>query len=64
MSAAGKRPRGINAGLAWLIGPLRKGIDAAAAGLRWAFGDVGPAHSANESIRRHIIAGSLLVGFL
>ncbi|MFZ0525168.1 MAG: HlyD family type I secretion periplasmic adaptor subunit, partial [Xanthobacteraceae bacterium] len=32
--------------------------------MRWAFGDVGPAHSANESIRRHIIAGSVLVGLL
>ncbi|MGB6504752.1 MAG: HlyD family type I secretion periplasmic adaptor subunit, partial [Xanthobacteraceae bacterium] len=48
----------------WLTAPFRKGAATAAAGLRWAFGDVGPAHSANESIRRHIIAGSVLVGLL
>ena len=48
----------------WLTAPLRKGAATAAAGLRWAFGDVGPAHSANKSIRRHIIAGSVLVGLL
>ena len=30
----------------------------------WAFGDAGPTDSANESIRRHIIAGSILVGIL
>jgi HlyD family secretion protein len=32
--------------------------------LHWAFGDVGPQGSAKESIRRHIIAGSVLVGLL
>ena len=48
----------------WLTAPFRKGAATAAAGLRWAFGDVGPAHSANELIRRHIIAGSVLVGLL
>ena len=32
--------------------------------MHWAFGDAGPTDSANESICRHIIAGSILVGVL
>ena len=48
----------------WLTGPIVKTVGAAKAGLHWAFGDAGPTDSANESIRRHIIAGSVLVGVL
>ena len=58
MSGAGKS-RGIG-----LIGPVRKAAGLVTDGLRWTFGDAGPADSANESIRRHIIAGSVLVGLL
>ena len=62
MSGARKRSR--NATLAWLTRQVVRAIDVAKAGLHWAFGEAGPAHSANESIRRHIIAGSVLVGVL
>ena len=47
-----------------MIHPITKAIGTASAGIRWAFGKAGPANSANESIRRHVIAGSILVGFL
>jgi HlyD family secretion protein len=62
MSGAEKQ----NAGrpLPWLTGPIGKAVGSAKAGLHWAFGDAGPADSANESIRRHVIAGSILVGIL
>jgi len=65
MSGAGKkRSRGINARLPWLTGPVMSMIRTARSGLHWAFGEPGPAHGAGESIRRHIIAGSILVGVL
>jgi HlyD family secretion protein len=54
----------IDAKLDWLAGPIAKGIESVSAAFTWAFGEVGPAHSATESIRRHIIAGSILVGAL
>jgi HlyD family secretion protein len=54
----------IDAKLDWLAGPVAKGIESVSAAFTWAFGEVGPAHSATESIRRHIIAGSVLVGIL
>ncbi|MGB6748074.1 MAG: hypothetical protein WBE51_08685, partial [Xanthobacteraceae bacterium] len=60
MSGAKKRNSGHP--LPWLTGPIVKTVGAAKAGLHWAFGDAGPTDSANESIRRHIIAGSILVG--
>lgn len=47
-----------------MIHPITKAIGTASAGIRWAFGKAGPANSPNESIRRHIIAGSVLVGIL
>ncbi len=62
MSGARKRNGGHP--LPWLTGPIVKTVGAAKAGLHWAFGDAGPTDSANESIRRHIIAGSILVGVL
>ena len=62
MSSARKRSR--NATLAWLTRQVVRAIDVAKAGLHWAFGETGPAHSVDESIRRHIIAGSVLVGVL
>jgi HlyD family secretion protein len=62
MSGAKKRNGGYS--LPWLTGPIVKTVGAAKAGLHWAFGDAGPTDSANESIRRHIIAGSVLVGIL
>jgi HlyD family secretion protein len=62
MSGAKKRNGGHL--LPWLTGPIVKTVGAAKAGLHWAFGDAGPTDSANESIRRHIIAGSVLVGIL
>ena len=62
MSGARKRSR--NATLAWLTRPVVGAIDVAKAGLHWAFGETGPAHSVDKSIRRHIIAGSVLVGVL
>ena len=61
---SGARTRSRNATLSWLTGPIVRAISVATAGLHWAFGETGPAHSANESIRRHIIAGSVLVGVL
>jgi HlyD family secretion protein len=64
MSGAGERGRGRGAPLPRPIGPFRKAAGVATGGLRWAFGEVGPAHSADESIRRHIIAGSVLAGIL
>jgi HlyD family secretion protein len=65
MNGAGKkRTRRINATLPWLTGPVISMIGTARSGLQWAFGETGPAHSASESIRRHIIAGSILVGVL
>jgi len=64
MSGAGRRIRDGNRRLAWLTGPIVTTVGAVTTGLRWAFGETGPAHSANESIRRHIIAGSILVGIL
>ncbi len=45
-------------------GPLAKAAAMVGNGLRWVFGDAGPANSAGESIRRHVIAGSVLIGFL
>ena len=62
MSGAKKRNGGHP--LPWLTGPIVKTVGAAKAGLHWAFGDAAPTDSANESIRRHIIAGSILVGVL
>ena len=62
MSGARKRNGGHP--LPWLTGPIVKTVGAAKAGLHWAFGDAGPTDSANELIRRHIIAGSILVGVL
>jgi len=50
--------------LARISGPIIRAIGAARGGLHWAFGDVGPQNGAGESIRRHIIAGSVLVGLL
>jgi len=47
-----------------LTRPIVRMIVTVRAGLHWAFGDVGPQGSANESIRRHVIAGSVLVGLL
>ena len=65
MSGAAKKPiRRKNAMLSRLTGPIASAIGAARAGLHWAFGEPGPTHGASESIRRHIIAGSVLVGVL
>ncbi len=69
MSGSGKHGHGAHnhgadPGRFRAIGPVGKAAGAVKAGLRWAFGDAGPAHSANELIRRHIIAGSVLVGVL
>jgi len=44
--------------------PVLKVIATMRGWLHWAFGDVGPQGSAGESIRRHVIAGSVLVGLL
>jgi len=54
----------VDAKLDWLAEPLAKVIESITGAFTWAFGEVGPAHSAHESIRRHIIAGSVLVGVL
>lgn len=43
---------------------IRKAIATVRAGFNWAFGEPGPEHGASESIRRHIIAGSILVGLV
>ncbi|MGB6503836.1 MAG: biotin/lipoyl-binding protein, partial [Xanthobacteraceae bacterium] len=61
---SGAQKRIVAGSLPRLTGPIVKTVGAAKAGLHWAFGDAGPADSANESIRRHIIAGSVLVGIL
>ena len=47
-----------------MINPITKAIGTVSAGICCAFGKAGPANSPNESIRRHIIAGSILVGVL
>ena len=62
MSGARKRSRNATLRLADPAG--RRGDRRRQAGLHWAFGETGPAHSVDESIRRHIIAGSVLVGVL
>ena len=64
MSGAGKQIRKSHTSPRWSTGPVLKAAGVATAGLRWAFGDAGPTDSANESIRRHIIAGSILVVIL
>ena len=61
---SGAQKRIVAGSLPRLTGPIVKTVGAAKAGLHWAFGDAGPTDSANESIRRHIIAGSILVGVL
>ena len=61
---SGARKRGRNTTPAWLTRQVVGAIDVAKGGLHWAFGETGPAHSVNELIRRHIIAGSVLVGVL
>jgi HlyD family secretion protein len=61
---SGARAPNRNVTLAWLTRQVVGAIDVAKAVLHWAFGETGPAHSVNESIRRHIIAGSVLVGVL
>jgi HlyD family secretion protein len=50
--------------LHWLTDPFVKATDKIQEALIWAFGEVGPMHSATESIRRHIIAGSIIVGII
>ncbi len=46
------------------VRPILKIFAAARTGVQWAFGDAGPKDSADESIRRHVIAGTVLVGVL
>ena len=61
MSRAGKKRDGQRSFMSRQIMRATGGV---AAGLHWAFGEPGPQHSANESIRRHVIAGCVLVGIL
>ena len=63
MSGVGKQIRRGHTSQRSLTGPVLKATGLVAAGLHWAFGDAGPTDSANESIRRHIIAGSVLVEY-
>ena len=46
------------------IRPILKIFATARTGVQWAFGDAGPKDSADESIRRHVIGGAVLVGVL
>jgi HlyD family secretion protein len=50
--------------MSFITRPLLRLIVTMRGGLHWAFGDVGPQGSAAESIRRHVIAGGVLVGLL
>ena len=44
--------------------PILKTFSAARNAVHWVFGDAGPKDTAGESIRRHVIGGTVLVGLL
>jgi HlyD family secretion protein len=54
----------LSADLYRLVGAITARTTTIAAALPWGFGQAGPTTSASESIRRHILAGSILVGVL
>ena len=54
----------LSADLYRLVGAVTARARTIAAALPWGLGQSGPTTSASESIRRHIIAGSILVGVL
>ena len=54
----------LSADLYRLVGATTARARTIAAGLPWGLGQVGPVTSASESIRRHILAGFILVGVL
>jgi membrane fusion protein, type I secretion system len=54
----------LSADLYRLVGAVSARARTIAAALPWGLGQTGPTTSASESIRRHIVAGSILVGAL
>jgi HlyD family secretion protein len=54
----------LSADLYRLVGAVTARARTIAAALPWGLGQAGPTTSASESIRRHILAGSILVGVL
>jgi HlyD family secretion protein len=54
----------LSADLYRLVGAITARARTIAAALPWGLGQAGPTTSASESIRRHILAGSILVGVL
>ena len=54
----------LSADLYRLVGAITARTTTIAAALPWGLGQAGPTTSASESIRRHILAGSILVGVL
>ena len=54
----------LSADLYRLVGAVTTRARTIAAALPWGLGQTGPTTSASESIRRHILAGSILVGVL
>jgi CHASE2 domain-containing sensor protein len=54
----------LSADLYRLVGAVTARAGTIAAALPWGLGQAGPTTSASESIRRHILAGSILVGVL
>jgi HlyD family secretion protein len=54
----------LSADLYRLVGAVSARARTIAAALPWGLGQAGPTTSASESIRRHIVAGSILVGAL
>jgi hypothetical protein len=54
----------LSADLYRLVGTVTERARTIAAALPWGLGQAGPTTSASESIQRHIVAGSILVGVL
>ncbi len=54
----------IKASMPHIYGTIEKAIDRVRAALPWGLDKPGPATPAGDSIRRHILAGSILVGVL
>jgi hypothetical protein len=54
----------LSADLYRLVGAVTERARTIAAALPWGLGQAGPTTSASESIQRHVVAGSILVGVL
>jgi hypothetical protein len=54
----------LSADLYRLVGTVTERARTIAAALPWGLGQAGPTTSASESIQRHTVAGSILVGVL